>query len=105
MFDDEVFQAGDWNGSDISLVLDGFAPGTYLIEITVNDTLGRTATDLVGVFVIGSSTTNTTSIPTTTTTTPIVPNYLDITTIVIIMSVLATSIFIVVVIIFLRKKH
>ncbi len=59
-----VVASGTWDGSSISLSIDGLDVGVYEFFITVTDYIGRTVTDTVLVTVL-SSTTGTTTTDTT----------------------------------------
>jgi hypothetical protein len=64
--DGVIHQSGDWNGSAITISVDGLSAGNYNYTLVVTDIGGNTATDTVMVTVTAPSTTT----PTTTTTTP-----------------------------------
>jgi len=71
----DIFQNGShvasdsWNGSSITVIIDGLSIGSYNYTIVVNDTSGNSATDTVRVTVQSQETTTTTSTTTMTTTT------------------------------------
>jgi hypothetical protein len=48
-------ESGSWNTATISIDVDGLALGTYVYTLTVNDTLGTTASDTVNVFVVDTT--------------------------------------------------
>jgi hypothetical protein len=50
-----VIDHGNWNGSSLSVLLDGLAIGSYLYEVTVNDTSGNIASDVVNVTIVADN--------------------------------------------------
>jgi len=68
--DGDVVASDVWNGSSISMSLDGLNPGSYNYTITVYDATGNSVSDQVMVVVTPSSSTTTTTTTGTTTGTP-----------------------------------
>ncbi len=48
-------ESGDWDGTAITIDVDGLSLGTYVYSLTVNDTLGNEASDTVNVFVVDTT--------------------------------------------------
>ncbi|MGM0687388.1 MAG: hypothetical protein ACQET3_10495, partial [Promethearchaeati archaeon] len=65
-----LIDSGEWNGSPISLGVDGLDVGTYNYTLVVYDTSGNWVSDTVFVTVVESVTTTPTETETTTTTSP-----------------------------------
>jgi hypothetical protein len=49
-----VYSSGSWGGGRIVVNIDGFAPGSYDLQITVTDKSGNTATDTVTLTVVAA---------------------------------------------------
>ncbi len=92
-----------WDGSSITVNVDGLGVGVYNYTIVVYDTSGNCASDTVFVIVPPQTTTSTTTTTTSTTTTTLdEPGTFDYATIIIIVS--AGAVLIIIIIIILKKR-
>ncbi|MBD3408267.1 MAG: S8 family serine peptidase [Candidatus Lokiarchaeota archaeon] len=100
----DMLLSGNWDGSNISIILDWLSPGSYIFELTVNDTVGQSVSDSVNVIVTADGTDTSTSTTTETTTTTTNPEIVDPVMMLVIIGGGVGIIAIIVVIISLRKR-
>jgi len=62
-FEENEIESGDWDGDDISVDIDGLAPGSYTFTLYVTEIYGHTESSSVIINVTIESTTNTTPEP------------------------------------------
>jgi hypothetical protein len=91
--------SGSWDGSSISVSVDGLAGGTYNYTIIVADSSGNLVIDSVSVAVLGETTLTTTP---TTTTTPTIP--LGDPTMIIVIVGAGGAVVIIIIIVYIFKK-
>jgi hypothetical protein len=105
--DGSVIETDDWDGSAITISVDGLSVGTYNYTIVVTDVAGNRASDTVFVVVEAvtttTTTTTTTTPTTTTTTTTTTPPPGDFVVLVIIIAGAGGAIIVVIIIILFKK--